>query len=254
MMAAAAAFAIIAGLTLYHSKLGSLASEYWKEITVRHVPPEPVDPPKKIENEPKEQEKLIPLKIDAASGVLKDVWPIDDVKDISVYNDQTGEKIEIPKERQYVVIQALAWTDLVKAIALNQDAGDEKVTLALQMEDGTEYAIPYSPEQNTIDLGGGLYYASDKILLLVKGLLEPGSRLAELDRVLEQARVEYSADDSPKIDDSFMYDFRRLLIDGSDYIEWQTRLAAYSDVQPTVILTVWVRSSTPWGNMVEPII
>ncbi len=37
MMAAAAAFAIIAGLTLYHSKLGSLASEYWKEITVRHV-------------------------------------------------------------------------------------------------------------------------------------------------------------------------------------------------------------------------
>ncbi|MBJ6362648.1 hypothetical protein ACFOQM_15490 [Paenibacillus sp. GCM10012307] len=130
--------------------------------------------------------------------MLKDVWPIDDVSDIFIYNERTGEKIEIPKERQYVVTQALAWTDLDKARALKPDDKGYMVTLALYMQDGKEYGFRYNPVQNTFDLDSGQYYANDKMLLLLKGLLEPDSRLAELDRLLEQARVEYSADDSAK--------------------------------------------------------
>ena len=94
------------------------------------------------------------------------------------------------------------------------------------------YTIPYNLEQNTVDLGNGSYYADDMLLLLVKGLAEPDTRLAEADRILEQARVELSEENSGKRDDSFSLDADRMLVGGKDFDEWQSQLLLFSQMQP----------------------
>jgi len=237
-----AAVIIIVGIVFNYSRLEDWTSTLWPGSTQHPVPagPDQQEPPKGIDKEPEQQEKLYPVKIKVATGVLKDALPFDveQIQDITIYNELTGVTIKIPKERQYVVTQNLAWINLDVAKAENVEANagansgaDHTLTLKVQMAEGI-YTIPYNFVQNTVDLDSGYYYADDKLLLLVKGLVEPDSRLAEVDRILEQARVEFSEENSGKVDESFTVDADRLMVDGKDYATWQNQLLIYSNVQP----------------------
>jgi len=238
LIAGVAAIIVLLGIVLNYSRLEDWTSTLWPGSNQHPVPagPDHQVPPKGTDKEPEQQEKLYPVKIKVASGVLKDALPFDieQIQDITLYNELTGITIKIPKERQYVVTQNLAWINLDVAktdkIEADRDAdADHTLTLKIQMAEGI-YTIPYNFVQNTVDLDNGYYHADDKLLLLVKGLVDPNSPLAEVDRVLEQARVEFSAENSGKVDESFTVDADRLLVDGKDFAGWQNQLLIYSHI------------------------
>jgi len=230
-----AAVIIVAGIVFNYNKLTEWTSTIWPNGNPYPKPAGPnqqVPPPK--EQEPDQPEKLYPVEVNVASGLLKDALPFDieQIQDISIYNEQIGATIAIPKERQYIVTQDLAWLNLGVAKAGQAEAAaDHPFIFKIKMADGT-YTIPYNLEQNTLNLDRTKYYAGDKLLLLMKGLVNPGTQLAEVDQILEQARVEFSEESSGKIDESFTVDADRLLVDGKDFAAWQNQLLIYSNVQP----------------------
>lgn len=233
MAAGAAVLVILFGLALNYGRLEKWVATRWSGDTQEQIPAGPSheqQPPTETANE--QQGKLIPVKLTTAFGVLKDALPFDveQIRNVSLYDELEDKRIDIPREREYVVIQNLAWISLDAAKAESSDAG-RTVTLRVEAVDGI-YTIPYNIEQNTVDLGNGSYYADDMLLLLVKGLAEPDTRLAEADRILEQARVELSEENSGKRDDSFSLDADRLLVGGKDFDEWQSQLLLFSQMQP----------------------
>ncbi|WP_391573451.1 hypothetical protein [Cohnella sp.] len=233
MAAGAAVLVILFGLALNYSRLEKWVATRWSGDTQEQIPAGPSheqQPPTETANE--QQGKLIPVKLTTAFGMLKDALPFDveQIRNVSLYDELEDKRIDIPREREYVVIQNLAWISLDAAKAERSDVG-RTVTLRVEAVDGI-YTIPYNLEQNTVDLGNGSYYADDMLLLLVKGLAEPDTRLAEADRILEQARVELSEENSGKRDDSFSLDADRLLVGGKDFDEWQSQLLLFSQMQP----------------------
>ncbi|WP_201008327.1 hypothetical protein [Paenibacillus glycanilyticus] len=172
---------------------------------------------------PKGQFFVIPSRQD---GYLKDALPFstEEVKKIWV------KETQIPQDRMYVILQNLNGLEMTKAASADKTLSEESL-IRFETADSV-YRIPYDVNTNEYLLGGRRYYADDQVMLLMHGILQPDSKLAQLDRIFEQARLEMESHEGG-IDDSFSYKGERLTVANKSYTEWEQLLLLRSSIQPT---------------------
>ncbi|GGG14588.1 hypothetical protein [Paenibacillus abyssi] len=250
MCAASILLVLLLGISLEHDRLGKWVSDIGSTWSTEPgsitppagkpgpdaVPPDTIGPdtaepepfdPDQTETDNQTQ-KPDPTQTDGRvhvkrmDGLLMEYLPFntEEVQSISLWNNRIGEEIIIPDEREYVITQALNWLDIAKARVEEAAGSEPDLKLRFHLKNHV-YAIPYNPDNNALDLGGGQYYADDRTLLLIKSLMDPNSRLAVLDQTLEQARVP--AEDGSS-DESKLPDWEKLKIDGKDYNSWEMEL------------------------------
>ncbi|WP_336773632.1 hypothetical protein [Paenibacillus sp. MMO-58] len=168
---------------------------------------------------------VIPSKQD---GYLKDALPFstEEVKKIWV------KETLVPQDRMYVILQNLNGLEMTKAASDDKTLSEESL-IRFETADSV-YTIPYDVNTNEYLLGGRRYYADDQVMLLTHGILQPDSKLAELDRMFEQVRLEMDAHEGG-IDESFSYKGERLAVADKSYNEWEQLLLLRSSVQPTLL-------------------
>ncbi|XEC93804.1 hypothetical protein AB6A23_20985 [Paenibacillus tarimensis] len=158
-------------------------------------------------------------------GKLMDRLPFkeEEIQALSVYNAASGQEIEIPEARNFIWLQNLSWMDLEAAEASEAvDPAEPESALRFHLEDA-RYDLPYDMASNTIEWGGERFYAGEGVLLLMSGVLQPGTPLAELDRIQERAYMEKLQQSAESTED--VYDWRRLLVDGKDFNAWESELS-----------------------------
>ncbi|MDQ0060526.1 hypothetical protein [Paenibacillus harenae] len=182
------------------------------------IPPDQADPQPEIEPQPPAE--TVPL-----TGKLKDQlqFSTESEMTISIHDAQSGKDIDIPAEREYVILQSLNGTDLTAAKAQEAASSGPEASVFLRfLVDGKIYQIPYRLKANTIEWKGQSFYVDDGIMLLMHGLLLPETKLTQIDRVFEQARKEQ--ENGQVIEQENRYDWERLQINGKDYAAWEKEL------------------------------
>ncbi|MDQ0115146.1 hypothetical protein [Paenibacillus harenae] len=182
------------------------------------IPPDQADPQPEIEPQPPAE--TVPL-----TGKLKDQlqFSTESEMTISIHDAQSGKDIEIPADREYVILQSLNGTDLTAAKAQEAASSGPEASVFLRfLVDGKIYQIPYRLKANTIEWKGQSFYVDDGIMLLMHGLLLPETKLTQIDRVFEQARKEQ--ENGQVIEQENRYDWERLQINGKDYAAWEKEL------------------------------
>lgn len=161
-------------------------------------------------------------------GYLKDALPFSTEEIRHVWVSGTM----IPANRIYVILQSLNWLELTKAASENKSVSAGAI-IQLQTADAI-YEIPYDVNTNEFLLGDRRYYADDQVMLLMHGILLPDSKLAQLDKAFEQARLEMESHKGG-IDESFSYSGERLTVADKSYSEWEQLLLVRSSSKPTVL-------------------
>ncbi|TCM93320.1 hypothetical protein EV294_107273 [Paenibacillus sp. BK033] len=190
---------------------------------------------------PKGQFFVIPSRQD---GYLKDALPFstEEVKKIWV------KETQVPQDRMYVILQNLNMLEMTKAGTDDKPLSTESL-IRFETADSV-YRIPYDVDTNEYHLGGRGYYADDQVMLLMHGILQPDSKLAQLDRMFEQARLEMETREGG-IDESFSYDGKRLTVAGKSYNEWEQLLLLRSSVQPILLGHYYDDAVQAVGNVTE---
>ncbi|WP_336785249.1 hypothetical protein [Paenibacillus sp. MMO-177] len=204
------------------------------------VSPLPDAPPSPSPIE-KGQVVVIPSK---QEGYLKDALPFstEEVKKIWV------KETLIPHDRMYVILQNLNWLEMTRAVSDNKTFSAESL-IRFETADSV-YAIPYDVNTNEYHLGGRRFYADDQVMLLMHGILQPDSKLAEIDKVFEQARLEMENQEGG-IDDTFSYKGERLAVADKPYNEWEQLLLLRSSVQPILLGHYYDDAVQAIGNVTE---
>ncbi|ACT03980.1 hypothetical protein [Paenibacillus sp. JDR-2] len=184
---------------------------------------------------------VIPSKQD---GYLKDALPFttEEVKKIWV------KETLIPQDRMYVILQNLNGLEMTKAASADKTLSEESL-IRFETADSV-YRIPYDVNTNEYLLGGRRYYADDQVMLLMHGIMEPNSKLAEIDRMFEQSRIEMETHEGG-IDESFSYKGERLTVTDNSYNEWEQLLLLRSSVQPTLLGHYYDDAVQAVGNITE---
>ncbi|UVI32672.1 DUF2845 domain-containing protein [Paenibacillus spongiae] len=186
--------------------------------------PEPAPTPEPPVDDPQPEDDA-PL-----TGYLKDQLPFNTESTaltLSVHDSLNNKDIEIPSERQYVILQNFNWLELEKSKAAELDSAadglrsDRSVTIRIQENDET-YEIPYWPNTNTFEWRGSHFYADSQVLRMMSGLLEPDSQLGRIDRIEEQARMEMEQHGA--VNHETVYKSDRLEVNGKDINGWESEL------------------------------
>lgn len=157
------------------------------------------------------------------SPYLLDHLPLkeEEVNSISVI--RSGTKIEIPSERQYVVLQSLRFTDMQAAVT-ETASSSEQVILQFNLANQRVIEVPYNLENNAYEANGKAYFADDQVLLLMHGLIKPGSELGVFDALEERARLEM--EQLAEAGDPAGIEREQIAVDGLIYVDWEERLQA----------------------------
>ncbi|SFE00460.1 hypothetical protein SAMN05216378_1944 [Paenibacillus catalpae] len=195
-------------------------------------------------NPPAQEKEHFIVNPSSTEGYLKDAIPFSTEEVQNIWVKETM----LPAERMYVILQNLNWLELTRAASDNKALSVETL-IRLETADAV-YEIPYDVNTNEYALGDRRYYADDQVMLLMHGLLQPDSKLAELDRMFEQARLEMEVHEGG-IDESFSYKGERLTVAEKSYIEWEPLLLFRSSVQPTLLGHYYDDAVQKIGNVTE---
>ncbi|MFD3261828.1 hypothetical protein ACE3MQ_24830 [Paenibacillus lentus] len=167
----------------------------------------------------------VPLEQDqqgeADSPYLLDHLPFKEEEVNSISAIHSGTKIEIPSERQYVVLQSLRFTDMQAAVT-EAASSSEQVILQFNLANQRVIEVPYNLENNAYEADGKAYYADDQVLLLMHGLMNPDSELGLFDALEEKARLEM--EQLAEAGEPGGIEQEQLAVDGLIYMDWEERL------------------------------
>lgn len=173
-----------------------------------------------------------PIKL---QGYLKDLLPFntEQVEQITIEAYGIEQAIPVPEERQQVILHNLNDLDLTKAAAEYTPKPLEPTYMRFHTADHV-YTLSYDLRENEFIIDSKGFYADDEVMLLMYGLLQPDSKLAELDQMFEQARIEleqYEGD----IVGSLIYPEDQLSLFSLNYEAWVGLLFNMSSLKSTEI-------------------
>lgn len=158
---------------------------------------------------------------EADSPYLLDHLPFkeEEVGSISVIH--SGVKIEVPTERQYVVLQSLRFTDMQAAVT-EESPLSEQIILQFNLTNQRVMEVPYNIDNNAFEAAGKAYYADDQVLLLMHGLIRPESELGIYNTFEERARLEIEQLEG--LSEPQGIEQEQIAVDGLIFIDWEERL------------------------------
>lgn len=168
----------------------------------------------------------IPITPAKLTGQLGDQLPFTEaeIKSITVQPADGLAEIQVPLIRYEVISGSLYREDLTVAKAEVQVPLERSIKIRVHTAKGV-YVVPYSLDTNTFKLGNAWYYANDRVLQMMYGLLNPSSELATVERISTQAQEEVNSGMDQR-DDSVSYKDDQLRLDGKDTNGWMTQIAA----------------------------
>ncbi|AZK45478.1 hypothetical protein [Paenibacillus lentus] len=156
----------------------------------------------------------LPFKEEEVSSIKEE-----EVSSISVIH--SGIKIEVPTERQYVILQSLRFTDMQAAVT-DESPLSEQIILQFNLTNQRVIEVPYSMDNNAYEVAGKAYYADDQVLLLMHGLIRPESELGVYDTFEEKARLEMEQLEEQSEPQGI--ELEQITVDDLLFIDWEERL------------------------------
>lgn len=172
------------------------------------------------------------IRLERKPGKLGDQLPFQsgEVVAITVKGPHEGEEVPVPQERLFVILQSLWWIDLPVAIIDGDAIHSPNVRKLVFSTEKRQYALLYDPDFNAFGLidGGMRFLADDRVWMLMQSLTNPASPWAELDGILERARIELENTDKFIDEETETLDRDRFRVNGRDYVEWETQFKLLS--------------------------